>query len=331
MSLTTHPGVSRLIIAAVGLSASTYYYQAQSSTARGRTPSAQTTRGCCPLSASGEAASGMVDNSVVLKAVESLLEGEFVCYGHRAMTSALRRKGFRINHKKLYRLMKEASLLSSIRPGRLSKRLLAPRGTVEATRPWQHLQMDIKYVYIHGEQRWAYLLTVIDVFTRCLVAQMFDRSIRANDVIRLLTQTAPTWTSHQWCETERIRLRTDHGSQFIANDLVPVLEKLNIEHEFTHPALRVAFPKKMPSSNPGTASSNLRWRAALSSLRLRKLLKPSNDTAIGISMNVCTAVYATKHQKNLHNNTGNTIHPKPYPEIRKPCPAFRGSNHHDYH
>jgi putative transposase len=97
---------------------------------------------------------------------------------------------------------------------------------------WTSHQWCEKYVYIHGEQRWAYLLTVIDVFTRCLVVQMFDRSIRANDVIRLLTQTAPTWTT-----TERIRLRTDHGSQFIANDLVPVLEKLNIEHEFTHPGV----------------------------------------------------------------------------------------------
>jgi hypothetical protein len=51
------------------------------------------------------------------------------------MAAALRREGFRINHKKLYRLMKEASLLSSTRPSRLSKRLLAPRGAVEATRP----------------------------------------------------------------------------------------------------------------------------------------------------------------------------------------------------
>ena len=78
----------------------------------------------------------------MLDAVERILTGEFVCYGHRAMAAQLKREGFVINHKKLYRLMNDAALLRSERATRLQKRLLAKRGRVEAMRPHQHLQMD---------------------------------------------------------------------------------------------------------------------------------------------------------------------------------------------
>jgi putative transposase len=108
--------------------------------------------------------------------------------------------------------------------------------------------MDIKYVFIAGEKKWAYLLTIIDAFSRCLPAQLFARSIRANDVIALLKHHTPEWKN-----TTRIRIRTDNGSQFIANDVALTLEKLHIDHEFTHLALRVAFQRKMPLSNHGTA------------------------------------------------------------------------------
>jgi putative transposase len=225
MSIEAHPRSSRLIIRACGLSASTYYYRRRSPSARGRKHSVETPKRIAEVLV-------LHDNRAVIAAVERLLSQEFICYGHRAMTAALRREGFCINHKKLYRLMKQERLLSCQRSSRRQKRRVAPRGKVNASRPYQHLQMDIKYVYIHGERRWAYLLTLMDVFTRCLLGQLFARSIRACDVINLLQQNAPNWTT-----TERIRLRTDHGSQFIANQLVPVLEALTIDHEFTHPGV----------------------------------------------------------------------------------------------
>lgn len=222
MNIQAHPRQSRIIIGACGLSPSTYYYRRHSLAQRGRKRTVKT----------ATSTGAVLDNSAVIAAVKRLLTQEFLCYGHRAMAAALRREGFLINHKKLYWLMKQASLLSSARAKQFAKRVLAKRGKVKALRPFHHLQMDIKYVYIHGELRWAYLLTVIDVFTRCILAQLFALSIRAKQVISLLNRTAPAWTT-----TERIRLRTDHGSQFIANELAPILKSLNIDHEFTHPGV----------------------------------------------------------------------------------------------
>lgn len=221
MSMLAYPGHSRLILTACGIAPSAYYYRSRP-TPRGRERTTTTRR------ADGR----LVSDALVLEAIEAILAQEFACYGYRALTAALRREGFVINHKKVYRLTSDAQLLAPQRHGRLVKRLLAPRGKVKAARPYQHLQMDIKYVYIHGERRWAYLLTVLDVFSRCIVGQLFALSVRAREVVALLNAEAPTWTS-----AEGVRLRTDHGAQFVANELAEALRQLKITHEFTHPGV----------------------------------------------------------------------------------------------
>ncbi len=222
--MAEYPRKSRLTLRTCGLSPSTYYYRSTlpSGAARGRKRTRQT----------ADRTGVLHDDSAMVLAMERILRQECACYGYKAMAAALRREGFLINHKKLYRLMKQAALLTKGRAKRVAKRLLAKRGKVKPTRPFEHLQMDIKYVFIAGEQAWAYLLTVIDAFSRCLPAQIFARSIRANDVISLLNSHSPEWKT-----TKRIRLRTDHGSQFIANDLALALDKLHIDHEFTHPGV----------------------------------------------------------------------------------------------
>lgn len=222
--MAAYPRKSRLILRACGLSASTFYYRSPlpSAEARGRKRTHQT----------ADTTGGLHDDSAIVLAMERILSQEFACYGTKAMAAVLRREGFLINHKKLYRMMKHAALLSTGRIKHVAKRLLVQRGKVKPTRPFEHLQMDIKYVFLLGEHAWAYLLTIIDAFSRCLPAQIFARSIRANDVIALLNRHAPDWKT-----TTRVRLRTDHGSQFIANDLAVALHKLHIDHEFTHPGV----------------------------------------------------------------------------------------------
>jgi hypothetical protein len=47
--------------------------------------------------------------------------------------------------------------------------------------------MDIKYVHIHGAQKNALLLTVIDVYTRKVLIHMLKFNIRKGDVIVMLS------------------------------------------------------------------------------------------------------------------------------------------------
>lgn len=159
MSIRTHQqerracspvrSLSRVIIRAAGLAPSTYYYR--------REPSARARGGRRDSAQTAKSDGSLAENSVVLAAVERVLGGEFVCYGHRAMAAELRREGFCINHKKLYRLMKNADLLANRRAAHRNKRSLAPRGRVVAVRPWQHLQMDIRLASVRLHPRRATL------------------------------------------------------------------------------------------------------------------------------------------------------------------------------
>ena len=54
---------------------------------------------------------GWVNQDAVLAAVKAILSHEFIDCGYRLMNSYLQKDGYLINHKKLYRIMKEAGLL----------------------------------------------------------------------------------------------------------------------------------------------------------------------------------------------------------------------------
>jgi putative transposase len=54
------------------------------------------------------------DDPSLLKRIEELVE-EFNGYGYRRITAQLHREGFRVNHKKVLRLMRERELLSKPR------------------------------------------------------------------------------------------------------------------------------------------------------------------------------------------------------------------------
>ena len=74
--------------------------------------------------------------------------------------------GYIINNKKVYRLMKVHNLLFNQRIGSIGvPRQFVRFRKIRAEKAREHLCMDIKYIHIHGAQRIALLLTVIDVYS----------------------------------------------------------------------------------------------------------------------------------------------------------------------
>jgi transposase InsO family protein len=202
----------------VGVSRSSWYYTCSDSRP-GRKPSTHTIR----------ADGTLVENREVVKQIRSILSQEFICYGYEKVTWELHDLGFIINKKKVYRLMSEAHLLHTTnRISTYGKRAFVQSRKVDASYPMQHLTMDIKYVYIHGEKRNVYLLTVMDVFTRKVLAHCLKPSIRQYDVVLLLEGII----SRYW--TKDIVIRNDNGSQFIAHSVRRYLKNRGISQEFTH-------------------------------------------------------------------------------------------------
>jgi len=203
-----------------GVPRSSFYYK-RGDGIRGRKPSKMT------ITHYGE----LVDNTVVLQDVESILQQEFCCYGYKNVWDELKEKGYIINHKKVYRLMKIHNLLFNRKIGSIGvPRQFVRFRKIKAEKPLEHLCMDIKYIHIHGAQRNALLLTVIDAFSRKVLTHMLRFNIKKGDVIILLSLLLMEY------KIEGITLRNDNGSQFIAGVVRQFLKDKGVNQEFTHVA-----------------------------------------------------------------------------------------------
>lgn len=171
----------------------------------------------------------MVPNDEVLASIRSFLFNEpYSAYGYEQMTDQLRLTGFVINPKKTYRLMDENNLLLGKVIRCKGQRKWVKYRKISASRPMEYLCLDIKYVWVHGDHRWYYLLSIMDVYSRKILIWLFQKSIRKMDVINLFR------TLHQTYNLKGVFIRNDNGSQFIANQVRQFLSQLEAQQEFTH-------------------------------------------------------------------------------------------------
>lgn len=208
-----------------------YYYRKEGQyPKRGRPVTVETFKEGCIVE--GIKVMSIVPDTLVVESIKELLCKEFVCYGYRKMHKALSRVGYIINHKKVYRLMKEQGLLNKrVLTGRRINRVRDR--VVRLSGPNELWEMDIKYIRVEGERRNAYLLAIIDCFTKEVVGDHFGYSCRKEDVVRLIGEALGMKNLKE--VPGRLRIRTDNGSQFIAKRVESYLEEVGIDHERTHP------------------------------------------------------------------------------------------------
>jgi putative transposase len=173
----------------------------------------------------------LVENAVVVDEIRQYLGSYENCvYGYKNFTGVLRTKGYRINKKKTYRLMKENRLLLGKVIKTQGKREWVKFRRIEAKKPMEYLCLDLKYVWVHGEKRFYYQLAIMDVFSRKILTWILQSSVRQNDVIALMRQLDLRFG------LKGVIIRNDNGSQFIANRVRQVLQDLEAKQEFTHVA-----------------------------------------------------------------------------------------------
>src|SRR5690606_28350687 len=270
---------------------SSYYYKSNGKR-KGKTPSTHT-----------QWNNLLVDNERVIDEINSILGKEFIDYGYERTASELKKRGFYINKKKVYRLMKENQLLFpkiKINTGqrqyvdytiplptrplevieldikyiyihglkrheylitmmyvctrnalKKDNKLLCPkikintgqRQFVDYTiplppRPLEVIELDIKYIYIHGLKRHAYLITMLDVFSRTALVWELNRTMKAKDAVRLVGKLINEWLFPMHLDPHKlsVKIRTDNGSQFIAKTFKDSLQEARISNEYIRPA-----------------------------------------------------------------------------------------------
>ncbi len=200
------------------VASSSYHYQAHPGE-RGMKASTHTSK-----------ESSLIPNAEVVEEIREILGQDYCAYGYQMMTQELRGLGYWINHKKVYRLMRENRLLCGKVIRTKGKRTFVQFRRIKATKPMEYLCLDIKYVWVHGENRWYYQLAIMDVYSRMILCWIFQPSVRQKDVIRLMRGLDLRYG------LKGVIIRNDNGSQFIANKVRQTLQALEAEQEFTHVA-----------------------------------------------------------------------------------------------
>jgi transposase InsO family protein len=215
------------VLPILGLSRHQYYYKPKG-TRPGNKPTKITRR--------------LVDNKVVEESNEQVVEqikqvksDPDTDYGYRKMCVALMILGYYINHKKVYRIMKEQQLLRA-RYKRRSKNYAQYR-TVIPEGPLQVLEMDIKYVWVARHRRNAFVLTIIDTFTRFVLHWQVGFTMKSNHVKKAWEEVILNYLQPADLLNKKIciEIRNDNGPQFGSKMIQAFFKENYINQVFTHP------------------------------------------------------------------------------------------------
>lgn len=176
-----------------------------------------------------------LDNAHVVDEIRQLLHDPDTDYGYQKTSDYLKILGFSINSKKVYRLMKEAQLLKEKHPKQA--KLFVKYRKVFPSQPFEVLEMDIKFVWIEEHKRHAYVLSVIDTFTRVILHGFVAYSIKKEDVKKVWEHVIIDHLQPNDCLKRQIHieLRNDNDSRFSAKEIQLFFEENHLNQVFTHP------------------------------------------------------------------------------------------------
>ncbi len=147
-------------------------------------------------------------------------------FGYRRLTVLLRREGWPVNAKRIYRLYTEDGLAvrTKVRK-KIARRTRVP--AVKAVRPNEKWSMDFVAARLL-DRRWFRVLTVVDQFTRECLLLLADSSLTGQKVALALAQVlaergAPT------------SITVDNGSEFYSRAMEAWAYQYGVELAFIRP------------------------------------------------------------------------------------------------
>jgi transposase InsO family protein len=176
-----------------------------------------------------------VSNTEVVERIKTIHSEPDIGYGYQKMTVALKILGFYINHKKVYRLMKENQLLRQ--KSKKAKRKFVKYRIVYPEGPLHLLEMDIKFVWIESARQHGYILTVIDVFTRQVLGWFAGMNITQHTVKAIweeiiINHLQPNDMLNKGIHIE---VRNDNDKRFSAKMVQHFFKENYLDQVFTHP------------------------------------------------------------------------------------------------
>lgn len=154
------------------------------------------------------------------------MAGSRVRYGYRRLTVLLRREGWAVNAKRVYRLYREEGL--QVRTPKRAKRAAHTRVPLPgAIRPNQRWSMDfVSDRFADG--RWFRILTVVDQYTRECLCIYADRSQSGEKVVQQMKRLVTLRGAPE-------SITTDNGSEFAGQAMDAWAHQAGVKLDFIRP------------------------------------------------------------------------------------------------
>jgi putative transposase len=158
-------------------------------------------------------------------------------YGSRRITAELRREGWRVNRKRVQRLMREDNLLCLRR-----RKFMVTTDSAHGWRVYPNLAPSLvvstinqlwlaDITYIRLLEEFIYLAVILDAFSRRVIGWAVDDRLETN-----LTLSALAMALEQRRPAAGLVHHSDRGVQYASRDYVAVLEAHQIRTSMSRPA-----------------------------------------------------------------------------------------------
>jgi putative transposase len=101
-------------------------------------------------------------------------------------------------------------------------------------------ELDLKYGFIHGENRFFYILAIIDVYMRYIVNYYIGLRCTGKDLVFTLNNAVK---EHGIFNTDQLVIRSDNGSQMTSNVFIQNVNSFG-EDRLLHELIPPATPNK---------------------------------------------------------------------------------------
>ena len=154
------------------------------------------------------------------------LAGSRVRYGYRRLTVLLRREGWTVNAKRIYRLYREEGL--QVRMGKRVKRAAHVRVPLGGA-SWANQRWSMDFVSDRlADGRWFRILTVVDQYTRECLCAYADRSQTGEKVVEQMKRLVGVRGVPE-------SITTDNGSEFAGQAMDAWAHKAGVKLDFIRP------------------------------------------------------------------------------------------------
>ena len=215
---------------------------------------------------------------------------EMRAYGYRPITAELHRRGFKVNHKRVLRLLREDNLLC-----------LRQRAFVRTTDSRHNLPIypnrtrnlalsninqlwvaDITYIRLLRE--FIYLAVLLDAFSRRCIGWAISRHIDTQLTLKALQMALRTRTIQPG-----LIHHSDQGVQYAATDYVAVLHENKIE---------------ISMSRTGNPYDNAKAERFMRTLKYEEVYMNDYETLAEVRVSVEHFIEAVYNRKRLHSAIG---------------------------